>query len=97
VKQNLVMQQNTIELIAKEKINSLTFSRNMQSTDNNLVQKLQNAEKLGNSFKGKVTIIFETTEGTKKTETTIWNTTSDYIQLKGETMIPISSVVDILF
>jgi aromatic ring-opening dioxygenase LigB subunit len=97
VKQNIVMQQNTIELIAKEQIAGLTFSKNNQNIENNLMQKLQNAEKLGNAFKGKVTIIFETTEGTKKTETTIWNTTSDYIQLKGETMIPISSVIDIVF
>jgi len=87
--------EQSIENIEKEAIHGLTFVKASSPAPADLISKLQNAEKLGNAFKSKVTIVFETLDGIKKTETTVWNTTSDYIQLKAGIMIPIYSIIDI--
>ncbi len=58
---------------------------------------LERAIRLGNADHQKVKIIFETTEGAKFTDTTVWNLTENYIILKGNIDIPIRSIHRIEF
>lgn len=59
--------------------------------------ELQYAARLGNEFKGKTTITFETTQGPKTVQTTVWCVTKDFMQLKGGTLIPLSSIIEVHF
>lgn len=86
-----------IELIEKEQIKNLKLVKVRTEPSKELIAKVARAERLGNSFKGKVTIIFETESGPKKTETTVWNSTDEFIQLKGGLMIPLDSILDISY
>jgi len=92
--ENLV--QNAV-LIEKEIISNLSFKKapisHTQSPE--LLQKLHEAMRLGNNFRGKVAIIFQDDDGLKRVETTIWATGAKYICLKGGTWLPISHVVDV--
>jgi hypothetical protein len=87
----------SIELIPKEEIKNHRFVKVRTDMGKELRELVNRAERLGNSFKGKVTIVFETENGPKKTETTVWNSTNEFIQLKGGVMIPIVSISEILY
>ena len=56
---------------------------------------LERATTLGNAYHAKVRIDFETTDGTKEVDTTIWATTEKHILLKGGVTIPIHCILDI--
>jgi len=58
-------------------------------------QSLHVATMLGNTFHNKVKIEFETTDGARQVETTIWATTDKNIMLKGGVNIPISCIREI--
>jgi len=59
---------------------------------------LQRAERLGNSFKGKVKIFFRTHDNeTKMVDTTIWSATDDYVSVKGGMSIPVKAILGIEF
>jgi hypothetical protein len=59
---------------------------------------LQRAEKLGNSFKGKVKIFFRTHDNeTKVVNTTVWAATDDYVSIKGGMSIPVKAILGIEF
>ncbi len=60
-------------------------------------KELEYAVRLGNEYKGKTHIIFETTQGPKEVETTVWSLTDGYLQLKGGMLIPLHSIIDIHF
>ncbi len=60
-------------------------------------KELNYAVRLGNEFKGKTLITFETTEGPRTVSTTVWSVTDKYIQLKGGTNIPLNSIIDVHF
>lgn len=60
-------------------------------------KEMQYAARLGNEFKGKSTITFETTQGPRSVTTTVWSVTNKYIQLKGGLSIPLNSVIDMHF
>jgi len=60
-------------------------------------QELAYAVRLGNEFKGKTTITFETTEGSRTVETTIWSLTDSYIVLKSGTTVPLNSITEVHF
>ena len=57
--------------------------------------KLSYAVRLGNEFKGKTTITFETKQVPKTVETTVWSLGEDYLQLKGGTVIPLNSIIEV--
>ena len=57
---------------------------------------LEEAMILGNSEKYKVKIIFETTEGIRMVETTVWETTDAHVELKGGIEIPIWSIREVI-
>lgn len=59
--------------------------------------ELDYAVRLGNAFKGKTTITFETTDGSKTVQTTVWSLTDTYIALKGGVAIPLNSIVEVHF
>ena len=51
--------------------------------------------RLGNEFKGKTAILFETTQGPCEVETTVWSVTEEALQLKGGITIPLQSVIEV--
>ncbi|MEX0968562.1 MAG: hypothetical protein WD077_15125 [Bacteroidia bacterium] len=58
-------------------------------------EKLEKARILGNGHKHKVRIKFQTTEGQKQVETTVWAVTEENIILKGGVCIPISCILEV--
>ncbi len=83
------------EQIAKEDILKYRIVKAPEDHTVELYKKLENALRLGNGFKGKVNIIFQTQEGTKRVETTVWALTELSLQLKSGIMIPLKSLIDI--
>lgn len=84
-------------LIAKEEIPSVKIVPAFVDNSSRWVDELQYAVRLGNEFKGKTVITFETTQGPRAVETTVWSVTDNYLTLKGGMTIPLSSVIDLHF
>lgn len=83
------------ELIFKEEIPNCRIIKASVDHSKELKEKLENAMRLGNEFKSKANIIFQTEEGPKRVETTVWAVTENYIQIKSGVLIPIQSLLDI--
>ncbi len=83
------------ELILKEEIPNCKIIQAAEDHSNELKEKLENAMRLGNEFKSKAVIAFQTEDGPKKVETTVWAVTENYIQLKNGILIPTKSLIDI--
>lgn len=83
------------ELINKEEIRNYKIIDAPESHISELRYKLQSAVRLGNEFKSKSVITFNTTSGPKRVETTVWMLTDNYLQLKNGIMIPLSSLLDL--
>ncbi|MFN6945233.1 MAG: hypothetical protein ACK4ND_09815 [Cytophagaceae bacterium] len=91
-----------VTVIAKELLGEVKFPKEDALIDP--AQKrlrdiyLKKAEMLGNGYKSKVKLIFQTDESAlMAVETTIWSANDEYISLKGGINIPTKSVVDIEF
>lgn len=89
-----------VQMMIKEDLGSITFINSdvLQTAEERKERysKLQRAMILGNGYKGKVRIIFETTSGSKAVETTIWQATEDNVMLKGGIRIPIKSIREVI-
>jgi len=85
------------KLILKEEIPSYQLVPTPASNNSQWHKELSYAARLGNEFKGKTYITLETTEGHVAVETTVWSVAEKHLQLKGGTMIPVESIVDIHF
>lgn len=85
------------ELIEKESIDISKIVSADQNHTEELRDKLNSAQRLGNEFKSKADITFNTTEGPKTVNTTVWSVTERYLQLKSGVHIPLSSLIDIDF
>jgi len=85
------------ELIEKEEINVYEFLPADTPPSEDILAKLASAQRLGNEFKSKANIAFNTKHGIKKVSTTVWSVTEKYLQLKNNVHIPIKSIVDIDF
>lgn len=86
------------ELIEKEIIGSLQFTNKIVIEQHpDLKKQIEDATRLGNAHRGKVSIIFHDDAGLKKVETTIWAHGAKNICLKGGVWIPISRIVEIKF
>ncbi|MNK01788.1 hypothetical protein D3C87_195960 [compost metagenome] len=85
------------ELIEKEAIDISQIIHADQNHTEELRDKLNAAQRLGNEFKSKADITFNTKEGPKTVSTTVWSVTSDYLQLKSGIHIPLNSLLDIEF
>ena len=85
------------ELIAKESIELSQIIPADQNHTEELRSKLNSAQRLGNEFKAKADITFNTKEGPKTVNTTVWSVTEKYVQLKNGIHIPLNSLIDIDF
>jgi hypothetical protein len=82
-------------LIAKEEIGAYKIVPAFVDNTEEWQRELTYATRLGNEFKGKTSITFETTDGPRSVETTVWSVIDGYLQLKGGTLIPVKSIIDI--
>lgn len=86
----------TPTLVEKEHISSLSFKDKKKIKQHpNIDDQIRSATRLGNAYRGKVSIIFQDDEGTKRVDTTIWAYGTKYICLKGGVWIPIDRIVEI--
>jgi len=83
------------ELIQKEAIEVKKIIPAAQNHTEELRSKLNSAQRLGNEFKSKADITFNTKEGPKTVNTTVWSVTENYVQLKNGIHIPLNSLIDI--
>lgn len=83
------------ELIPKEEVLKYRFINAPESHIDEFKDKLEGALRLGNAFKSKTHLVFNTTDGPKKVETTVWNVSPDFIELKGGVIIPVQSLLDV--
>jgi hypothetical protein len=82
-------------LIAKERIPDFRIVPAFVDRSTQWLDQLQYSCRLGNEFKGKTVITFETTSGPKSVETTVWSVTDNHVTLKGGLSIPLNSVIDL--
>ena len=83
-------------LIEKEIISSLSFNSNLKIEQHPmLIEQIKEATKLGNSYRRKVSILFQDDQGLKRVDTTIWANGAKYICLKGGVWIPINRIVEV--
>lgn len=87
----------TSQLINKEEIPQYSIIKAVVDRTMEWTEKLTYATRLGNEFKAKTTISFQTTDGIKTVETTVWSATEKYISLKGGITIPLTSITDLQF
>lgn len=82
--------------IEKEQIKGLSFSpQEVLSDDSDISTRnylLRKAQRLGNEFKGKVLIRFQSLQGPMEVFTTIWDVSTNYVTLKGGIAIPIHTI-----
>jgi len=83
------------ELINKESIDVNEIVSAESNQTEGLRNKLNSAQRLGNEFKAKAYITFNTKQGPKTVNTTVWSVTEKYLQLKSGVHIPLSSLIDI--
>ena len=83
------------ELITKESIELNQIISAEYNQSETLRDKLNSAQRLGNEFKAKAHITFNTKQGPKTVNTTVWSVTEKYLQLKSGVHIPLSSLIDI--
>ncbi len=84
-------------LIEKEEISSYTILPAEEDKSAFWKEKLEYAVRLGNEFKSKTSITFNTSDGPRTVQTTVWSLTEKYIVLKAGTHIPLKSLIDIHF
>lgn len=84
-----------IELIEKEEVLNYKFLPAPAEVIDVEKEKLINSVRLGNEFKSKSYITFQTDQGPKKIETTVWNVTEKYLQIKNGVLIPLTSLISI--
>ncbi|SKB53663.1 hypothetical protein SAMN05660841_01061 [Sphingobacterium nematocida] len=82
-------------LIEKESINNYKIIAAEGNKVEELCRKLNDAQRLGNEFKSKVTIVFNTEDGPMRIETTVWSLTDKYIQIKSGVLIPLSAIISV--
>ncbi|MBZ4188593.1 hypothetical protein [Niabella beijingensis] len=85
------------KLIPKEAIGDYHIVQAEEDRSTYWKEQLNYAVRLGNEFKSKTTVTFNTSEGPKSVETTVWSLTENYISLKGGILIPLNSIIDVHF
>lgn len=87
-------------LIEKEELVNVSFKPGDVLTDEEQRKKrrsdIEQAMRFGNNEKGKIALIFDTTDGTKKVETTVWSVTENNVLLKKGITVPIRAIREIL-
>lgn len=94
------MERVKLNVIEKESITSLQFKGCDVLADQGAKklreQDLHRAMLLGNAYKNKVKIIFESIAGLNMVNTTIWATTDKNVVLKGGLLIPICCIMEVV-
>ena len=86
------------ELIQKELIPSLSFKEEVNINQHpDLLRQIDDATRLGNAFRSKVSIIFMSDSGLKRVETTIWAAGTKFVCLKGGVWIPIERILEVQY
>ena len=90
------MESMDIPLVSKELLRNFRFiNHEVLESQTEIDQRkylLDEAMLLGNGEKQKVKMIFETTDGPIMVETTIWETSESYIELKSAIDVPICCI-----
>lgn len=86
-----------VELIEKEDVKKYKFLEAYKEDVELQVEKLNGAVRLGNEFKSKAYITFQTEEGPKKIETTVWSVTDKFLQIKNGVLIPLTSLINVQY
>ena len=95
------MRKQGCNEVEKELIPNLAIANNevlideKQRTERS--ELLYQAMLLGNSYKNKVKIVFNTLSGPASVETTIWATTDRNVILKGGIFIPVCCILQVIF
>ncbi len=84
-------------LIEKEEVSNYVIVPAFVDNTEHWQKELQYATRLGNEFKGKTTISFETTQGPRSISTTVWSVTDKFLQIKGGQNIPLNSIIEVHF
>lgn len=88
-----------IELIAKEDITKYHIVHNevLDTAEDRRLRyaNLCKAMILGNTHKGKIRLVFDTEEGIKAIETTIWSADENTVSIKGGINIPIQAIREV--
>jgi hypothetical protein len=91
---------DTITVIQKELLETIHFPHEEVLSDAVLIQfrkyEAQRAMKLGNTYKDKVKVVFEDTEGIKMIETTVWGMTDNDLIFKRGMMVPLNRIHEII-
>jgi hypothetical protein len=89
-----------LTIIPKEDLSGYHFVQHDVLTDEVERAKrkilLEGAMALGNDFKQKVRLVFDTTEGTCAVETTVWAVTNNHVELKAGKDIPIHAIREVV-
>jgi hypothetical protein len=84
------------EPIAKEAIGALTFKHtDVVNNPLEIRRKLNTALVLGNSYKHKIKLIFDSDNGLKEVHTTVWAIGENLVVLKGRIYIPIDAIQEV--
>ncbi|WP_313375922.1 hypothetical protein [Chishuiella sp.] len=86
-----------VELIEKEDVKKYKFLDAYKEDVNFETEKLNGAVRLGNEFKSKAYITFQTEKGPKKIETTVWSVTDKFLQIKNGVLIPLDSLINVQY
>lgn len=88
-------------IIEKEQIGQHRFPHDeVLPTEESRVSRLHllhKAQSLGNLEKHKVSIAFDTEQGTRIVNTTVWAVLDDYVLLKCGTVVPIHAIREVEF
>ncbi len=95
------MISTTTKTIKKEQISSLAFIGTNDVLDNEVAKSkrksdLYRAMILGNVYHVKCKLVFVSDDKIYKVDTTVWASTDNYVTLKGGTIIPVNSILEVI-
>src|SRR5690606_20103203 len=85
----------TAQIIEKEHIGDYKIIPAEVDNTTTLYDKLSAAQRLGNQSKSKTTMVFQTEDGPRRIETTVWSLTEPYSQTKNGVLIPFKSIIKV--
>jgi hypothetical protein len=84
-----------VKNITKELIANCVFHPVVDNQ--HIIDQLKKAMVLGNNFKCKCKIVFNTSDGAKLVETTVWSVSENHVLLKGDIVIPLNAIIKVEF
>ena len=85
------------ELIEKEEVRNYKFLDAPKDEVTVEANKLNGAVRLGNEFKSKAYITFQTGPDLVGNVWTVWSVTDNFLQIKNGVLIPLKSLIDIQY